>query len=182
MKRFRPRSLFLILSTIALFLSIQSHALAQLPDTLTIQPYRGLGEIESSIKREFSVRLEVRLRQRRVFVYDGDRIQKSYPIAIGKPGWETPTGTFTVVEMQRNPTWIHPWTGAIVPPTDPNNPITEAAIVFTSTKDGVIGFHGTPDRSSIGTAASHGCVRMYNEHIRELYKLVAIGTPVIVNP
>lgn len=106
----------------------------------------------------------------------------SYSIAIGKPGWETPVGSFKVLEMQRNPTWIHPWTREIVPPTDPNIPITEAAIVFTHSKGGLIGFHGTPTRSSIGHAASHGCVRMYNEHIREIYNSVAVGTLIGVKP
>lgn len=183
----RARSLLLTLSTVTLLFAVQSRASAQLPDPLTIHLDRGVGELGTSIEQEFAItqpiRLEVRLRQRQVFVFEGDRIKKSYPIAIGKPGWETPTGTFKIVEMQRHPTWIHPFTGKVVPPTDPEIPITEAAIVFTtSTKGGVIGFHGTPNRDSIGTAASHGCVRMYNEHIRELYGLVALGTPVIVKP
>ncbi|MBE9011526.1 L,D-transpeptidase [Pseudanabaenaceae cyanobacterium LEGE 13415] len=180
LNRSQIRSLFL---TVSLLLAVPSRASAQLPDTLTIQPYRGIGNLETSIQREFQpVRLEVRLRQRRVYVFQGDRIKKTYPIAIGKPGWETPVGTFKVTQMQRTPAWIHPFTGEVVPPTDPEIPITEAAIVFTTTKGGVIGFHGTPNRESIGTAASHGCVRMYNEHIRELYPLVALGTPVIVKP
>ncbi|BAU10822.1 ErfK/YbiS/YcfS/YnhG family protein [Leptolyngbya sp. NIES-3755] len=186
LNRLQIRSLFLTLSTIAL-LTVPSRAGAQLSDTLTIQPYRGVGELGTSLRQEFPItepiRLEVRLQQRRVYLLQGDRVKKIYPIAIGKPGWETPTGTFKVTEMQRNPAWVHPFTGEVVPPTDPEIPITEAAIVFTtSTKGGIIGFHGTPNRDSIGTAASHGCVRMYNEHIREMYKLVALGTLVVVKP
>ncbi|WP_375515479.1 L,D-transpeptidase [uncultured Nostoc sp.] len=45
-----------------------------------------------------------------------------------------------------------------------------------------IGFHGTPDRSSIGKAVSGGCVRMYNKNVLELYEMVKLGTPVLVEP
>jgi lipoprotein-anchoring transpeptidase ErfK/SrfK len=46
----------------------------------------------------------------------------------------------------------------------------------------VAGFHGTPNRASVGRAASHGCVRLYDEHVRDLFDLVRVGTPVTVLP
>jgi hypothetical protein len=46
----------------------------------------------------------------------------------------------------------------------------------------VAGFHGTPNRASVGRAASHGCVRLYDEHVRDLFDLVSVGTPVTVLP
>jgi lipoprotein-anchoring transpeptidase ErfK/SrfK len=133
---------------------------------------------ESSIQQ---VRLVVRLKKRKVDVYKNRVLQVSYPVAIGQPGWETPTGKFKVIEMQKNPGWTHPLTQKVVPPGR-NNPLGERWIAFWTDGKNYIGFHGTPDRTSIGKAASHGCVRMYNEHVRELYQLVQPGTPVIVEP
>jgi lipoprotein-anchoring transpeptidase ErfK/SrfK len=133
---------------------------------------------ESSMQQ---VRLVVRLRKRRVDVYKNRVLQISYPVAVGQPGWETPKGKFQVIEMQKNPGWTHPLTQKVVPPGR-DNPLGERWIAFWTDGNNYIGFHGTPDRRSIGKAASHGCVRMYNEHVRELYQLVKPGTPVIVEP
>ncbi|NJP09696.1 MAG: L,D-transpeptidase [Leptolyngbyaceae cyanobacterium RU_5_1] len=127
------------------------------------------------------IRLVIRLKQRRVDVYKNRILQASYPIAIGKPGWETPTGKFQVIEMQKNPGWTHPLTQEVIPP-GPDNPLGERWIAFWTDGNNYIGLHGTPSRESIGKAASHGCVRMYNEHVRELYELVKPGTLVTVKP
>jgi len=56
-------------------------------------------------------RLLLNLKKRRVFVYQGQKIIASYPVAIGRPGWETPTGQFRVIQMVREPVWEHPFTG-----------------------------------------------------------------------
>lgn len=127
------------------------------------------------------VRLVLKLKDRRVYVYQGDRVQKSYPVAIGRSGWETPTGQYQVLSMVKNPGWTNPLTREVIPP-GPDSPLGERWIAFWTDGRNYIGFHGTPDRSSIGQAASHGCVRMFNEHIRELYPLIAVGTPVTVTP
>lgn len=126
-----------------------------------------------------AVRVVLRLGQRRVYVYQGETVRASYPVAVGKSGWETPTGSFQVISMLEHPAWISPWTGEVIP-AGPNSPLGERWIAFWTDGRDYIGFHGTPNRSSVGQAASHGCVRMYNEHIRELYTLVSMGTPVIV--
>lgn len=60
-------------------------------------------------------RLLLNLKKRRVFVYQGQKIIASYPVAIGRPGWETPTGQFRVIQMVREPVWEHPFTGQLVP-------------------------------------------------------------------
>lgn len=65
-------------------------------------------------------------------------------------------------------------------PPGPDNPLGERWIAFWTDGTNVIGFHGTPNRDSVGRAASHGCVRMYNEDVRELYDIVSTGTPVTV--
>ncbi|MDX2216393.1 MAG: L,D-transpeptidase [Oculatellaceae cyanobacterium bins.114] len=130
---------------------------------------------------QYQVRLLLRLGERRVYVYRGNEAQVSYPVAVGREGWETPTGNFQVLEMVRNPGWTHPLTRELVPP-GPTNPLGERWIAFWTDGTDYIGFHGTPNRESVGRAASHGCIRMLNEHVRELYEMVAPGTQVIVMP
>lgn len=127
------------------------------------------------------IRLEIKLNRRRVTVYRGTTPIKSYAIAVGKPGWETPKGTYKVQQMFRNPTWIHPLKkGITIPGGDPDNPLGPYWIGFWTDGKNWIGFHGTPNPQSVGTAASHGCVRMYNQDIKELFQKVSLGTEVKV--
>lgn len=121
----------------------------------------------------------VDLSDRRTYVYAGDVIIASYPIAIGKKGWETPTGAFTVSHMEHDPIWKHPITGKIFP-AGTDSPLGERWIGFWSDGRNKIGFHGTPDTHLLGTAISHGCLRMRNSDVRLLYDQVEVGTPVIV--
>lgn len=127
------------------------------------------------------IRLLLKLNERRVYVYDGDRLKTSYPVAVGRAGWETPTGQFRVIAMLKNPGWTNPFTGEVLPP-GADNPLGERWIAFWTDGQNDIGFHGTPNRESVGQAASHGCVRMFNEHIRELFEWVEPGTVVTVEP
>lgn len=135
----------------------------------------------SETMAEPSVELVLQLTERQLYVYRGDILETTFPVAVGKTGWETPTGTFEVVYMLENPGWTNPFTGDVLPP-GPENPLGERWISFWTDGQNEIGFHGTPNRDSIGHAASHGCVRLYNEHIRVLYDLVAPGTLVTVLP
>ncbi len=128
-----------------------------------------------------TTQLVIRLSERRVYVYRNDRVQTSYPIAVGKEGWETPTGQYEVMQMQRNPIWEHPWTGELVYP-GPDNPLGSRWIGFWTDGKDLIGFHGTPNEELIGEAVSHGCVRMRNQDILSLYAQVELGTPVTVEP
>ncbi|MFN9643539.1 MAG: L,D-transpeptidase [Cyanobacteriota bacterium] len=137
-------------------------------------------------------------RRRKVLrVIDGNRVLRRYPVAVGMPGWETPVGQFTVIEKQANPTWEHPASGHLLPP-GPENPLGSRWIGFHRDCRGrsgfngqqhlvlkgcvEAGFHGTPNRASVGRAVSHGCVRLLDEHAKELFDLVSLGTPVIVLP
>jgi len=124
-------------------------------------------------------RVVVKLSERKVYVYQGDQIQASYPIATGKAGWETPTGTFRVFEMLQDPAWTHPITRERVEP-GAENPLGTRWIAFWSDESNKIGFHGTPDRDSIGQSVSHGCLRMYDEDARALYEQIKLGTLVTV--
>ena len=127
------------------------------------------------------IKLLLRLSERRVYVMRGDTVETSYPVAVGRAGWETPTGEFEVFHQLENPGWTNPITSEVMPP-GPNNPLGDRWIAFWTDGNNSIGFHGTPNRESVGTAASHGCIRMYNEDVRELYDIVSVGTIVAVEP
>ncbi|HEY9638814.1 MAG TPA: L,D-transpeptidase [Coleofasciculaceae cyanobacterium] len=131
--------------------------------------------------QEVPTRLVLKLRVRRVYVYRGNEVKTSYPVAIGKAGWETPVGTYQVRKMIRNPTWEHPWTGEIVPP-GLENPLGTRWIGFWTDGRDEIGFHGTPNEQLIGQAVSHGCVRMRDRDVQALFEQVSVGTPVTVQP
>jgi lipoprotein-anchoring transpeptidase ErfK/SrfK len=121
----------------------------------------------------------VNLSDRRVYVYRYGEVIASYPVAVGKKGWETPTGSFQVMHMEHHPIWKHPITGEIFEPgTD--SPLGDRWIGFWSDGRNEIGFHGTPDVDLVGTAISHGCLRMRNSDVRMLYSQVSLGTPVVV--
>jgi len=127
------------------------------------------------------IRLELRLGERRVYVFKNDQIVTSYPVAIGRAGWETPTGNFKVRDMIENPGWQNFITGEVVPPGD-DNPLGVRWISFWTDGANEIGFHGTPNEELIGQAVSHGCVRMRNQDVVALFSKVTVGTPVTVKP
>jgi L,D-transpeptidase ErfK/SrfK len=127
------------------------------------------------------IQLVIRLSERRVYVYDREQVITSYPIAIGRSGWETPTGEFEVIQKLSNPTWEHPFTGELVPP-GAANPLGSRWIGFWTDGTNYIGFHGTPDADTVGQAASHGCIRMYDQDVQALFEIVQMGTPVVVQP
>jgi hypothetical protein len=125
--------------------------------------------------------LVIDLSDRQVYVLQGDQLHASFPIAVGRAGWETPVGQHEVIQMIRDPAWENPFTGDVIPPGI-DNPLGVRWIGFWTDGDNYIGFHGTPNEASVGTAASHGCIRMYNRDVVQLFEMVAIGTPVIVEP
>jgi lipoprotein-anchoring transpeptidase ErfK/SrfK len=110
------------------------------------------------------------------------KLEKTYPIAVGQSGLETPAGLYTINDRQENPTWNVPhsaWAGDLagksIPP-GPGNPIVAR---WLGIYDGV-GIHGTDDISSLGSAASHGCIRMNPTDVIALYPQVPLGTPVYI--
>ncbi|MBJ7331951.1 MAG: L,D-transpeptidase/peptidoglycan binding protein [Solirubrobacteraceae bacterium] len=110
------------------------------------------------------------------------KLVKTYGIAVGAAGLETPAGMYPIANMAVNPAWHVPnsaWAGdlagTVVPP-GPSNPIKAR---WMGLYDGV-GIHGTSDDASIGSNASHGCIRMHVWDVEELYERVKVGTPVYV--
>jgi lipoprotein-anchoring transpeptidase ErfK/SrfK len=116
-------------------------------------------------------------------LYKHLQLEHRYPIAVGQGGNETTPGRYKIVEKTVNPAWHAPnseWAGELagqtIPPGDPRNPLEARWMGFY---DGQ-GIHGTSDISSLGSAASHGCIRMSVPDVKELYDEVDKGTPVFV--
>lgn len=119
----------------------------------------------------------------RVWLYNGADLVATYQVAIGTPGHPTPAGDFKVVNKRKNPTWVNPapngW-GASMPASiapGPSNPLGTRAIDISASG---IRFHGTNNRSSVGTAASHGCMRMLQEDVEAFYDQIDVGARVII--
>ncbi len=135
--------------------------------------------------------------KRRLLLLEDGLLLALFPVAIGRPGWETPLGSFAVLEKIRNPTWQHPQRPLKIGPS-PTNPLGSRWIGFWRDCNlrkpwegeqplalpscATIGFHGTPQRGSVGRAVSHGCVRLYDEDAQRLFEQVEVGTPVTVLP
>jgi lipoprotein-anchoring transpeptidase ErfK/SrfK len=126
----------------------------------------------------------VRVDQNRLYLYDGYHVMRTFTVATAKPGFTPPAGDWKIYDMQVDPTWHNPaldsW-GADLPaviPGGPGNPMGPRAIYITA--PGLIRIHGTTDDGSIGRYASHGCIRMHNDEVIQLYDLVKVGEHVIV--
>jgi lipoprotein-anchoring transpeptidase ErfK/SrfK len=132
-----------------------------------------------SASDQTQTQLVVHLGDRRVYVYRHNQVIASYPIAVGKKGWETPMGDFRITHMEKHPIWRHPITGKVFEPGS-TSPLGERWIGFWSDGRNEIGFHGTPNIDLVGTAVSHGCLRMRNSDVRMLYSQVTLGTIVEV--
>jgi lipoprotein-anchoring transpeptidase ErfK/SrfK len=111
------------------------------------------------------------------------KLAKTYPIAGGMAGLDTPAGLYHIQNKQVNPAWHVPnsdWAGSLagqtIPGGAPNNPLKAR---WMGVANGV-GIHGTAEDWSIGTRASHGCIRMHVSDVIDLYDRVGIGTPVLI--
>ncbi len=132
-----------------------------------------------SSPRARDTKLVVHLGDRHVRVYRHGQEISRYPVAVGKSGWETPNGRFKIHQMRLHPQWRHPITNQVVP-AGPNNPLGDRWIGFYEGEHMALGFHGTPQESLVGTAVSHGCLRMRNRDIQTMYKQVGLGTVIEV--
>ena len=132
-------------------------------------------------RHAYDTRLTLDLSDRVIYVYFHNRLTASYRVAIGQKGWETPIGQFRIRQMISHPAWQHPLTHEVFPPGE-NNPLGDRWIGFTADQSMQLGFHGTQDEQLIGQAVSHGCVRMKNRDVRDLYDRVSLGTLVVVRP
>ena len=103
---------------------------------------------------------------------EGDKVVRVYDVAVGKPSTPSPEGAFRVVSRMPNPTWYGPH---VVVPPGKTNPLGTRWMGLSIRGFGI---HGTSVPSSIGKSASHGCIRMRNRDVEELFELVPVGTSV----
>ncbi len=157
-----------------------------------------LADLPEGVIRRPGRQLVLHRSRRQLVLIDQGQLLARYPVAVGMEGWETPTGRFSVINKVSEPDWNHPQTGEIVPGGTDKNPLGSRWIGFYRDCAGrkgfdgermldikgctTAGFHGTPHRWTVGHAVSHGCVRLFDEHIQELYGRVRRGTPVTVLP
>ena len=117
----------------------------------------------------------------RLALFNGEKSWRTFRVATGQARYPTPTGSFRIVDMQRNPWWRPPdsdWAKGLKPiPPGPGNPLGTRWMGLTAPG---VGIHGTPDPASIGYSASHGCIRMLIPEATWLFDHVKIGTPVLI--
>jgi lipoprotein-anchoring transpeptidase ErfK/SrfK len=139
------------------------------------------GVTAAGLKRQYGTIITVDRPTFRLRVFKRLKLSKSYKIAVGSEGHTTPAGMYSITSKQVNPTWHVPnsaWAGSLagktIPGGAPNNPLKAR---WLGLRDG-IGIHGTSEAWSIGTRASHGCLRMHPSDVIDLYKRIPMGTPV----
>jgi len=134
--------------------------------------------------REAPGTIVVRTNERRLYLIRGDGTAIRYPVGVGRAGkqWQ---GWSEVAGKHVKPAWSppdevradNPKLPDMIPGGDPGNPMGPRALTLSA---GEYAIHGTNRPESIGTFASYGCIRMYNEDILDLFDQVSVGTPVVV--
>jgi lipoprotein-anchoring transpeptidase ErfK/SrfK len=119
-----------------------------------------------------SRRLIVNLATRKIVLLEDGKVVKTYAVAVGKHSTPSPAGSFHIASRVANPMYSHE--GKVVKP-GPNNPVGTRwmGLGFQG-----YGIHGTNEPGSIGHAASHGCIRMRNRDVEELFEMVSVGDEV----
>jgi hypothetical protein len=110
------------------------------------------------------------------------KLTRTYTVAVGQEGLETPEGLYHIQDKQVEPTWHVPnsaWAGSLAGQSIPPGPSNPLKARWMGIFEGA-GIHGTEETWSLGTAASHGCVRMSIPDVEELYDLVEVGTPIYI--
>ena len=117
-------------------------------------------------------RIMVSIADRKPAVLEGDRTVRIFETAVGAPKSPSPTGVYQIVNRIADPTWYSK--GKVVPPGK-CNPLGTRWLGLSRKGYGI---HGTNRPNSIGRNASHGCIRMRNREVEELFKMVAVGEKV----
>lgn len=148
------------------------------PPIQTVQPQ----VTTQDLLKKYETAIVVNRKAFRLRLYKNLKLEKTYPIAVGRVGLETPAGMYDIQNKVVNPSWNVPksaWAGDLagkVIPPGPDNPLKAR---WLGIYDGA-GIHGTAERASIGTNASHGCIRMLVEDVIDLYDRVPVGATVYI--
>ncbi len=117
---------------------------------------------ENTLNGDHEYSILIQIDEKKLYLYEDGVCIKQYPIASGRPDQPSPIGDWEITDKGKwGKSFGGRWLGLNV-------------------RWGSYGIHGTTNQNSIGRAASHGCIRMYNKDIRELYDIVSLGTPVII--
>jgi lipoprotein-anchoring transpeptidase ErfK/SrfK len=124
----------------------------------------------------------INLSQHMLYLYNRQTPLAQFPVACGQPAYPTPVGQWKIVGKQMNPTWYNPhdaWSASMPDVIGPgySNPLGLRALPLNAS--GVL-IHGTANDGSIGTSASHGCIRMHMPDVISLFEMVEAGTPVYI--
>jgi len=117
-------------------------------------------------------RIVISIPDRKLAVLADGRVVKVFPTAVGSPHTPSPTGSYRIIQRVVNPTWYTK--GKIVPPGKAN-PLGTRWLGLSAKGYGI---HGTNNPASIGANVSHGCIRLWNRDVEQLFTMVAIGDPV----
>jgi lipoprotein-anchoring transpeptidase ErfK/SrfK len=139
-------------------------------------------ELKPSVTRgSFGPVIVIRRGSNRLYLYKGMRFQRVFGVATGQSAYPTPLGSWHIVVRWRNPWWYppnSPWAKGEKPvPPGPGNPLGTRWMGLSASG---VGIHGTPDDTSIGYSASHGCIRMHIPDAEWLFTHVTVGTPVFI--
>jgi hypothetical protein len=146
--------------------------------SLPVSSLAWFADDEFALAREFppeagELRLEVSLAERELYIYVNGEVVRTFPIAVGQPDHETITGSYGIHQVDWNPDWTPPdsdWAAdsEYKAPGEEGNPMGRARLIFRAPYS----IHGTDDTASLGQAASHGSIRISNEHVLGLARLV----------
>lgn len=119
-----------------------------------------------------------------LYFYDNGKLKKDYPCTPGMSGYSTPSGDWTLSQKDPSPTWYNPhsdWSKNMPETIGPGatNPLGLRALAVSC--GGGIYIHGTTNYGQLGSAGSHGCIRLANENVVELYDLVEVGIPIFIH-
>jgi lipoprotein-anchoring transpeptidase ErfK/SrfK len=139
---------------VALALALAIPAIAQTATPLAAAPNRRV--------------VLVSIPDRKLAVLEGDEVLATFPVAVGAAVSPSPTGEFQIVSRVSHPTYYHP--GKVIP-SGKDNPLGTRWIGLNQKGYGI---HGTNAPHSIGHAASHGCIRMRNRDVEQLFTLLQV--------
>lgn len=111
---------------------------------------------------EMALWIDVSIQKHQLKLFDGSRLIKTYPVALGKIVTPTPHGSYKIINKQPNP----------------GGPF---GVLWMGLSKPHYGIHGTNNPSSIGKSVSHGCIRMFNHDVLDLSNRVSLGTPVVIH-
>ena len=147
------------------------------PNVISVKPK----VTADKLRRSASTVLTIEQRTFKLRLFKHLKVVKTYKVAVGQPQYPTPRGRFSITNKQVNPVWSvpnSPWAGELAGTTvtGAGNPLKARWMGITNG----VGIHGTGEDGSIGTRASHGCIRMHVSDVIALYKRVPVGTPVLI--